>query len=149
MSTALTITCQFHTTRRQDGQQHLRPGPELQTPQGKIPRISRLMALAIHCDELLRTGQITNQSELARYANITPARMTQILTLLNLAPDVQEEILFLPRTIEGRDAIRENDVRTIAAELEWGRQRTLWTKSQSCLRRTARIKTDNENRGRS
>ncbi len=35
------------------GQQHLRPGLAPETPQGKIPRISRLMALAIHCDELL------------------------------------------------------------------------------------------------
>ena len=118
MNTVFTITRNFHTTRRRDGQQHLRPGPALETPPGKIPRISRLMALAIHCDELLRTGQITNQSELARYANITPARMTQILTLLTLAPVIQEELLFLPRTIAGRGEIQEKVVRRIAMELD-------------------------------
>jgi hypothetical protein len=126
MNTAMTITRQFHTTRQRDGRQHLRPGPAPDTPQGKIPRISRLMALAIHCDELLRTDQITNQSELARYASITPARMTQILTLLNLAPDIQEAILLLPGTTKGRGDVQEKDVRTIAVELDWGRQREMW-----------------------
>ena len=126
MNTPFTITRHFHPTRRRDGHQHLRPGPAPETPQGKIPRISRLMALAIHCDELLRTGQITNQSELARYASITPARLTQILTLLNLAPEIQEELLSLPRTTEGRGDIRETDVRRIAMELDWSQQRKQW-----------------------
>ncbi len=126
MNIPITITRNFHTTRRHDGRQHLRPGPNPATPQGKIPRITRLMALAIHCDELLRTGQITNQSELARYAQITPARMTQILTLLNLAPDIQEELLFLPRTTNGRGEVQEKDVRQIAMELDWRKQRVIW-----------------------
>ena len=126
MNTAVTITREFHTTRRRDGQQQLRPGPAPDTPKGRIPRIGRLMALAIHCDELLRSGQITNQSELARYAQITPARLTQILTLLNLAPDIQEQILFLPRTTAGRGEIQEKAVRWIAMELDWGKQREMW-----------------------
>lgn len=126
MITPLTITRYFYTTRQRNGRQHLRPGPAPDTPQGKIPRISRLMALAIHCDELLRSGQITNQSELARYANITPARVTQILTLLNLAPDIHEELLFLPRTTEGRGEIQEMDIRKIAMELDWETQWPMW-----------------------
>ena len=48
MSTTLTIIREFHTTRRRDGLQHLRPDPEPETQKGKIPRVSRLMALAIH-----------------------------------------------------------------------------------------------------
>ena len=130
MNIPITITREFHTTRRQDGRQHLRPGPAPETPKGKIPRISRLMALAIHCHELLRSGQVSNQSELARYANITPARMTQILTLLNLASDIQEELLFLPRTTTGRGEVQEKDVRKIAMELDLGKQREMWSKVQ-------------------
>jgi hypothetical protein len=126
MNTALTITREFHTTRRRDGQQHLRPGPAPEIPKGKILRISRFMALAIHCDELLRSGQIYNQSERARYAQITRARLTQILTLLNLAPDIQEELLFLPRTTEGRGEIQEKDIRQIAMNLDWSVQRKCW-----------------------
>ena len=126
MSIPLTITREFHSTRRRDGCQQLCPGPTPDTPKGKLPRISRLMALAIHCNELLLTGQITNQSELARYSQITRARTTQILTLLNLAPDIQEEILFLPRTTEGRVDIQEKGVRQIAMKMDWRRQREMW-----------------------
>ena len=125
----LTITRSFHTTRRHDGRHHLRPGPAPETPPGKIPRLSRLMALAIHCHELLRTGLITNQSDLARYAQITPARMTQILTLLNLSPDIQEELLFLSRTTVGRKEIQEMAVRKIAMELDGRRQRETWQRT--------------------
>ena len=57
---------------------------------------------------------------------ITTARMTQIMTLLNLAPDIQEMLLFLPRTQRGRDAITEMDVRPIAATLDWRKQRRMW-----------------------
>jgi hypothetical protein len=52
--------------------------------------------------------------------------MTQILTLLNLAPVIQEELLFLPRTNECRGNIQEKDVRQIAMELDWERQRDMW-----------------------
>ena len=120
MSSPFTITREFHTTRRRDGRNQLHPGPAPDTPKGKIPRISRLMALAIHCHELLHTGQIPNQSALAHHAQITPTRMTQILTLLtllNLAPDIQEQILFLPPTTTGRGEIQEKDIRKIAMDL--------------------------------
>jgi hypothetical protein len=54
------------------------------------------------------------------------ARVTQIMNLLNLAPDIQEEILFLPRTERGRDPIRERHIRPLAAILDWRKQRNLW-----------------------
>ena len=43
------------------------------------------------------------------------ARITPIVNLLNPAPNIQEAVLFLPRTVKGRDPIRERDVRPIAA----------------------------------
>lgn len=93
---------------------------------GRIPRISRLMALAIRYDGLLRDGVVRNQSELARLAHVTQPRMTQILNLLHLAPDIQEEILFLPRVTEGKGRIHEKMLRPIATEVDWGRQREMW-----------------------
>ena len=48
------------------------------------------------------------------------------MNLMQLAPDIQEAILFLPRTVKGRDPIREHHIRPIAAELEWRKQRRLW-----------------------
>ncbi len=72
------------------------------------------------------TGGRADQSELARFGQVTTARTTQILSLLALAPDIQEAILFLPQTTNGRDAIKETDVRPIAAVLDWRKQRRLW-----------------------
>ena len=48
------------------------------------------------------------------------------LGIFPITPDVQEAILFLPRTVKGRDAIPEHHIRPIAAELEWRKQRRLW-----------------------
>jgi hypothetical protein len=86
------------------------------------------MALAIHCDELIQQGAIADQSELARFGQVTTARTTQIMSLLALAPDIQEAILFLPRTTQGRDVIKESDVRPIATVPDWRKQRRLWTR---------------------
>jgi len=55
--------------------------------------VSRLIALAIECDRLISDGVIKNQSELSHYAQVTTARMTRIMWLTNLAPEIQEAIL--------------------------------------------------------
>jgi len=95
-------------------------------PPGRIPRISKLMALAIRFDRLIQEGKIADQSELARLAHVTQPRMTQIMNLLHLAPDIQEEILFLPRVTEGKDPVTKRDLRRIVKEIKWSRQRAEW-----------------------
>ena len=95
---------------------------------GNAPRISKLMALAIRFDGLLRRGEVRDYADLARLGYVSRARITQIMNLLNLAPDIQEALLFLPRTLKGRDSIRERDVRPIAAVSHWHRQRKMWRK---------------------
>lgn len=95
---------------------------------GNVPRISRLMALAIRYDGLVGNGEVLDYADLARLGYVTRARITQIMNLLNLAPDIQEALLFLPRTVKGRDPIREKDVRPITAVAHWRRQRKMWRK---------------------
>ena len=97
-------------------------------PAGRIPRVSKLMALAIRFDGLLRDGVVSDQSELARLANVTQPRMTQIMNLLHLAADIQEEVLFLPIVVTGRDPVHEKLLRPVAAEISWGKQREMWVK---------------------
>ena len=87
---------------------------------------ARLMALAIECDQLISGGVIKNQSELAHYAQVTTARMTHIMWLTNLAPEIQEAILFLPRVESGPDTVKEIEVRRIARVMDWGVQRGMW-----------------------
>jgi len=61
-----------------------------------------------------------------RLGHVSRARITQIMNLNFLAPDIQEELLFLPRVVSSRDPIREHAVRAIAAVPGWGRQRRMW-----------------------
>ena len=95
-------------------------------PPGRVPRVARLMALALRLDELVRTGQVASYSALASLGQVTRARISQILNLLYLAPDLQEALLFLPPTLRGRDAIILADLVPLAATFDWRKQRRLW-----------------------
>ncbi len=95
-------------------------------PQGRVPRVARLMALAILCEERLAAGDLSSRKELARVGQVTVARVSQILNLLNLAPDLQETLLNLPRVESGRDPIKLADLQPIASTLDWQDQRRMW-----------------------
>ena len=84
------------------------------------------MALAIRLDGLLRSGEVGDLTELARLDHVSQPRTSQILNLTLLAPDIQEELLHLPRILEGRDPINEKMLRPIVAEYARERQRLLW-----------------------
>lgn len=88
-------------------------------------RVARLMALAIRLDGLIREGAVAGQAELARLGHVSRARLTQIMNLLCLAPDIQEALLFLPATERGRDAVMERQLRPIAAVPSWNKQRQM------------------------
>jgi len=107
-----------------------RVGGATQASDGRVPRVSKLMALAIRFDGLLRDGVVGSQSELAELAQVSQPRMTQIMNLLHLAPEIQEEILFLGLVRAGSDPITERDMRVVTAELEWDSQRIKWVKIQ-------------------
>ena len=119
----LICTC---TVREGLGRKRFREGAEAAKPAGRVQRVSRVMALAIECDRLISDGVIKNQSELAHYAQVTTARMTHIMWLTNLAPEIQEAILFLPRVESGPDTVKEIEVRRIARVMDWGVQRGRW-----------------------
>jgi hypothetical protein len=92
-----------------------------------VPRVARLMALAIRFDQLLSDGVVRNQAELAELGRVSQARVSQILALLNLAPDIQEAILFLGRE-PGRERVTERSLRAIVEETDWKWQRKGWAK---------------------
>src|ERR1700675_1107837 len=60
---------------------------------GRLPRITRLMALAVRFEELLRRGTAKDYADLARLGGVSRARITQVMNLRNLAPALQERIL--------------------------------------------------------
>lgn len=124
----LTIECEIHFDRRGRGaRKELINAPAPKPPSaGRIPRVSRLMALAIKFDGLVRSGAVESFAELARLGHVTRARMSQIMNLLNLVPDIQESILFLPPVTEGRATIILADLQPIALTPDWRKQREMW-----------------------
>ncbi len=128
MPDELTLTKKIHFTMANKGKREIKPGPApvADTPEGRVPRVSRLMALAIKFDRLIDEGAVRDQAQLAELGHVTRARVTQIMNLLYLAPNIQESILHLPRVTSGKDPITERDVRPIAAEPDWRKQRRLW-----------------------
>ncbi|MFN0137987.1 MAG: hypothetical protein ACKVS9_17935 [Phycisphaerae bacterium] len=127
----MTVTRTITVERRPDRTKSLRvvEADELPPPPpGRIPRVARLAALAIHLDDLLRRGEFATQRELAAALHITQPRLTQILNLTHLAPDLVEALLFLPRTERGRDPITERDLRHIVAMIDWKSQRAAFNR---------------------
>lgn len=105
--------------------QPVKPRPVPAT-EGRVPRITRLMALAIKFEGYVRDGVVKDYAELARLGHVTRARLTQIMDLNLLAPDIQEAILDLPRTVEGRDGVTLKEILPMSHVAKWGDQRAKW-----------------------
>ncbi|HXY32886.1 MAG TPA: hypothetical protein VEI07_01585 [Planctomycetaceae bacterium] len=84
----------------------------------RLPRITRLMALAIKFQDMVDSGEVRDYADLARLGYVTRARITQIMNLLLLAPDIQEKIL-----IDLSGAFSERHIRVVLKDVEWDRQR--------------------------
>jgi hypothetical protein len=91
----------------------------------RIPRITRLMALAIKFQDMVDRGDVRDYADLARLGYVTRARITQIMNLLNLAPSIQEQILWHQRKSDG---VAERHLRAVTSEVSWHEQRRLWYK---------------------
>ena len=92
----------------------------------RVPRISRMLALAIHLKGIIERKDLVNYAEIAELGHVSRPRVSQIMDLNYLAPDIQEEVLFLPEIAKGRDPWQERRLRKISYELEWSRQREMW-----------------------
>jgi hypothetical protein len=105
----ITVKKQVFFTRSERGRRRIEDEPPASqtVPPGRVPHVSRVMALAIQFEGLLRSGTVSDTIELARLAKVTQPRITQVMNLLHLAPNIQEELLFLPLVTQGRDPINE------------------------------------------
>jgi hypothetical protein len=129
MSTLASLECSFPFRPRVRGRQtkdRLPQPPHVPSAADRVPRIARLMALAWRFEALLRSGKIRNHAEMARLGHVSRARITQIMNLRLLAPDIQELLLFLPPTSRGRDPIHLRLLQPIANLLDWQMQRRRW-----------------------
>jgi hypothetical protein len=75
---------------------------------------------------LLQQGLIADYATLARLGHVSRARVTQIMNLAVLAPDIQETLLFLPPTERGRDLLSLRHLQPLTRIADWGEQRKRW-----------------------
>lgn len=124
----ITITTKVHFTRGNAGRRKVstQPPKPRPAPKPRIPRIAKLMALAIRFERLLQERIVLDQVELAELSHVSQPRISQILNLNHLAPDIQEDLLYLPLVTTGRDPIHEKMLRPITREVSWATQRQMW-----------------------
>ena len=94
----------------------------------QVPRITRLMALAIKFQDMVDRGEVRDYADIARLGYVTRARVTQIMNLLNLAPEIQEEVLWMNELCVHNAAVCERKMRSLAQISCWREQRPLWRK---------------------
>ena len=123
MNGQLTVEATVHFGRGTRSERIAREGSPPEPPRGRVPRIARLMALAIRFDELIRTGRVKNQLQLAKLGGVTRQRVTQIMNLLLLAPDIQEALLALPRVERGKETVNLKGMQVVARVVDWREQR--------------------------
>jgi hypothetical protein len=135
MATAYTIECTVQLCRKGPGgrgalraghrpalRPALRPAPRTE----RLPRLARLMALALRFEKLIATGVVKDFRTLARLGHVSSARVSQILSLLHLAPDIQEALLFHSCPERGRDNLGLRNVLPLTKVWEWHKQRQMW-----------------------
>ncbi len=93
---------------------------------GRVPRVTRLLALAHRFAALLAEGDVGSMAELARVGRVTRARLTQIMDLTLLAPDIQEGILGFEPGAAGPDPVAMRDTLAVVRSPYWPEQRRRW-----------------------
>ena len=123
-SSRAEIQFRLHATKRLPGAES--PSSP-SSSSGRLPRVTQVLALAIHFQDMIDRGDAQDYADLARLGCLTRERMSQIMELVWLAPDIQREILEFPTTATSRFPVSEVAVRRIAERLRWADQRVLWT----------------------
>jgi hypothetical protein len=123
MSTSNQVTYSLDFDARRGSRIKKPAAAKHHTPDGEcVPRIARLLALAIRMEGLIQERAIRDYAAVSRLGRVTRARITQIMKLLHLAPGIQEQILFLP-PVRG---LNERTLRPISNLIDWDEQRRLF-----------------------
>ena len=108
------------------------PAPTQETSPDRLPKITRLLVLGHHFENLVREGVVKDYAEIARLTGLSRARVTQIANLTLLAPDIQEVVLSPPAVLTDGERLTEHDLRPMAAEVHWQKQRCTRSTLRQC-----------------
>ena len=123
-NSAVEIQFRLHAT----GRPRVKTGPSNVPPSGngRLPRVTQVMALAIQFQDMIQRGEARDYADLARLGGLTRERISQVMKLIWLAPDIQRDILEFSATTTSRFPITEVAVRRIAESFGWAKQREQW-----------------------
>jgi hypothetical protein len=91
-------------------------------PPERIPRVARVLALAHHWRGLIQSGAVRDQAALARLVGVSRARVTQVMNMLWLGPELQAKVLDGGLDPSGG----ERSLRALADLPLWADQRRAW-----------------------
>ena len=97
------------------------PAPPTRRP----AKLAQLLATAHYIEGLIQSGEVEHRADAARRLEVSRTRVTQLIDLTLLAPDIQEEILFA-EAVEGREPFSERDARKVLRAWDWPTQRVTW-----------------------
>jgi hypothetical protein len=117
-----TITCTFTPTPKPAPGRKVKPPSKPRRPRTDPARVARMLALAHHVEQQIEAGAIPDYASAASAIGITRARLSQVMSLLLLAPEIQARIAL------GEIAVSERDLRRVSAEPEWDRQAAMLAK---------------------
>ena len=117
----ITVMLATPVRRRDAGKPKETGGKAAPCVSPRIPRVTRLMALAIKFQDMVDRGEARDYADLARLGYVTRARLTQIMNLLLLAPDIQESLLHGV----SETSISERNIRIATTQADWSAQRAL------------------------
>jgi len=96
-------------------------------PVRRPARVAQMLALAHRLQAEIDRGDFRDRADLARQLGFTRARVSQILDLLMLAPDLQERILDL-EAVDSVEPLSERSLRSVVKLERWEEQRRAWDK---------------------
>ena len=134
MTTGKVVTGALHRVQRGHGRGFVAEPAPVKTPIRRPARVAVMLALAHKITTAIGTGHLHDQADAARRLGFTRARVTQLLALLQLAPDVQERVLFL-EAVDGIEPLTERALRAVTRARNWEEQRrhsivAVWSSSR-------------------
>ena len=106
------------------------PPPPKPEPVRRPAKVARMLALAHHLQSAIDRGLVADRAAVARKLGLTRARVTQLLDLLLLAPDLQQAVLGL-EAVDGAEPMSERALRAVAHAGSWVEQRGAWSGTEN------------------